>query len=169
MLKYLCISLLLISGCVTQNKVLKYAHEHDEVALMITRDYMQENREEAAKISLEVFPQIESNDTIIVIKDSIQIEHTIDTLYKWFNDTHYIDREQIKKILTPYVSNKFITRTIYNDAYKVLYESKDKELAVLSNKHETLRNSFYKVRKGLILTWAWIFLMALGIYLYRKR
>lgn len=169
MLKYIAISLLLISGCVTQNKVLKYVEENPKTGFDISREHLLKYRLDAAEICLEVFPQKETIDTIIVIKDSIQVKRTIDTLYKWFNDTHYVDKEKIDKVLKPYISNKYITRTIYDDRYKVLFEGKDKEFFALSKKYETLQSSFYKIRKGLILTWAWIFLIALGIYLYKRR
>lgn len=169
MLKYILIILLPISGCVTQNKVLKYAHEHDKVALMITREYMSNNKKEAAEICLEAFPQKETIDTIVIVKDSIIIKELVDTLYTWFESTHYVDRDKIKQVLTPYVSNKYITRTIYDDRYKILFESKGKDYIVLDNKYNELKNSYHKTRKGLFLTWAWIVLIALGVYLYKRR
>lgn len=169
MLKYILILLLPISGCVTQKKVLKYVEEHPKTGFDISRQHLLQYKLDAAEICLEVFPQTESSDTIIIYKDSIQVMRTIDTLYKWLNDTHYVDREKIKKVLTPYVSNKYITRTIYDDRYKVLFEGKGKDYVILENKYNELKNSYHKTRKGLFLTWAWIVLVALGIYLYKRR
>lgn len=162
MLKYILILLLPFCGCVTQNKVLNYVEKHPKIGYDISKEHLNKYKLDAAEICLEVFPQKETIDTITIVKDSIQIEYTIDSFVQILKDTKYIDRVKIKEILKPYTTNKYITRTVYDDRYKVLFDNKDKQYAILEN-------SYNKLRKGLFLTWAWIVLIAIGVYLYKLR
>ena len=87
MLKYLLI-ILLFSSCVTTNKVKRYLIEHPV---------------KAAELCLEQFPQENKTDTIRVIKDSLVINKSIDTVYEWLTSTKYIDKvsfkDKIKEII----------------------------------------------------------------------
>jgi hypothetical protein len=142
-MKYLLL-LLLLSSCVTQKKIEKYLVKHPEAIET-------------------VFIINDVHDTTLITKDSLVIERIADTLYQWFNDTHYIDRVRIKKILEPCKDSIIIIeKKIFVDRYKKVYELAKKDAA-------TTEKMFRWWRKGALLTWAWIILIAGVIYIIKRR
>ena len=142
-MKYLII-LILFSSCVTQKKIEKYLVKHPEAieTIYITNDV---------------------HDTSVIIKDSLIIERIADTLYQWLNDTHNIDRVRIKKILEPCKDSIIIvSKNIYVDRYKKVYEAAKKDAAATEK-------MFRWWRKGALLTWAWIILIAGVFYIIKRR
>jgi hypothetical protein len=149
MLKYLLI-ILLFSSCVTTNKVKRYLIEHPV---------------KAAEICLEQFPQENKTDTIRVVKDSIRIDKSVDTLYKWVTDTKFIDKpvfqEKIKTLLKQYHDTVIINNIKWDDKYKVLYEAKDKDFIILEDKYS-------RAKKSLFWTWLWIAVIGVGTVAYKR-
>ena len=138
------IFLLLLSSCVTEKQVQKYFVKHPEA---IEKVYLID----------------EYHDTTIVTKDSLVLERITDSFYTWFNDTHYIDRVRIKKVLEPCKDSiVIVSKQIITDRYKKVYElaKKDAEL-----NEKALR----WWRKGLFITWGWIALVVLVVYLIKRR
>ena len=91
------------------------------------------------------------------------MERITDSFYTWFADTHYIDRVRIKKVLEPCKDSILIvSKRIYTDRYKDVYlkAKRDSEL-----NEKALR----WWRKGLLLTWAWIGLILLVVYLIKRK
>jgi len=144
-MKYLIpISLLFLSSCVTQKKIEKYLVKHPEAieTIYITNDV---------------------HDTTIITKDSLVVERIADTLYQWFNDTHYIDRVRIKKILEPCKDSIIIIeKKVFVDRYKKVYELAKKDAAATDK-------MFRWWRKGALITWAWIILIGGVIYIIKRR
>jgi hypothetical protein len=148
MLRFIIIALL-ISSCVTTNKIKRYMSEH---------------RDKAAEICLEQFPQTIETDTILYIKDSFITQKITDTIYNWFIDHKYsepIIKEKIKKIVSSYHDTVLIKVKVWDDRYKVLYEKKDKELAILEDKYK-------RKSKALFYTWLWIGVIGVGAFAYKK-
>lgn len=136
--------LLLLSSCVSEKQVQRYFEKHPEAI---------------EKVYIHDFV----HDTTIVIKDSTVVERITDSIFTWFADTHYIDRIRIKKILEPCKDSILIvSKRIYSDRYKDVYlkAKKDSEL-----NDKALR----WWRKGMILTWAWIAIVLLVIYLIKRK
>ena len=121
--------------------------------------------EKAAELCLEQFPQKEVHDTILVKKDSIIIEQKIDSVYNWFVEEHFIDKEvfidKIKQIIKVSHDTIRITTTKWDDRYKVLYEKKDRDYAILEEKHA-------RKTKALFWTWLWIAVIGVGSVAYKK-
>jgi hypothetical protein len=91
------------------------------------------------------------------------VERIADTLYQWFNDTHYVDRVRIKKILEPCKDSILIvSKQIYTDRYKKVYELAKKDA-------EYNEKAVAWWRKGLLITWGWIILIAIIIYVIKRR
>jgi hypothetical protein len=91
------------------------------------------------------------------------VERIADTLYQWFNDTHYVDRVRIKKILKPCKDSiMIVSKQIYTDRYKRVYEL---------GKKDSMYNQKALAwwRKGLLITWGWIILIAIIIYIIKRR
>ena len=149
MLKYLLI-ILLFSSCVTTNKVKRYLIEHPV---------------KAAELCLEQFPQENKTDTIRVIKDSLVINKSIDTVYEWLTSTKYIDKvsfkDKIKEIIVASHDTIKITTTKWDDRYKIMFEAKDKEYIILEDKYN--RN-----KKSLFWTWLWIAVIGVGTVAYKR-
>jgi hypothetical protein len=125
---------------------------------------MAEHRDKAAEICLEQFPQTSEIDTILYIKDSFITQKITDTIYNWFMDYKYsepIIKEKIKKIVSSYHDTVLIKVKVWDDRYKVLYEKKDKELAILEDKYN-------RKSKALFYTWLWIGIIGVGAYAYKK-
>ena len=147
MLKFL-LPILLFTSCVTSNKVKRFMLLHPD---------------KAAELCLEQFPQEERVDTIRVVKDSLTIEKQIDTLYDWL--TIYKDvekvvfKDKIKKIISH--DTIIINTTKWDDRYKVMYEKKDRDYAILEEKHA-------KKTKALFWTWLWIAVIGVGSIAYKK-
>jgi hypothetical protein len=141
---HLFIILILLNSCVTQKKIERYLIKHPEAIET-------------------VFIINDVHDTIAITKDSLVIERIADTLYQWLNDTHYIDRVRIKKVLQPCKDSIIIvSKNIYVDRYKKVYELAKKDAAATDK-------MFRWWRKGALLTWAWIILIAGVIYIIKSR
>jgi len=149
MLKFL-LPILLFTSCVTQNKV---------------KQYMIKYPHRAADICIEIFPQDSTSDTIVVVKDSLITERKIDSVFTWLVEDHYIDKivfkNKIKKIIKASHDTIKITTTKWDDRYKVMYEKKDKDYAILEEKYN--RN-----KKSLFYTWFWIAIVGVGYMAYKK-
>lgn len=144
-MKYLIpIYLLFLSSCVTTKRIERY---------------LEKNPQEIEK----VFVYQDIHDTIRVVKDSLTVEKMVDTLYQWFNDTHYIDRVRIKKVLEPCKDSIIIVeKKVFVDRYKKVYEAAKKNI-------EANDKMLRWWRKGALLTWAWIILIAGVIYIIKRR
>jgi hypothetical protein len=138
------IFLLLLTSCVTQKKIDRY---------------FEKNPQEIER----VFVFTDVHDTTVITKDSLVVERIADTLYQYFNDTHYIDRVRIKKILEPCKDSIIIvSKQIYTDRYKKVYELAKKDA-------EYNEKALAWWRKGLLITWGWIILIAIIIYVIKRR
>lgn len=142
-MKYLLFFLLLTS-CVSERQVQKYFEKHPEAIE-------------------KVFIYNEVHDTSIVVKDSIVIERITDSIYTWFADTHYIDKVRIKKVLEPCKDSILIvSKQIFTDRYKDVYLKAKRDI-------ELIDKELRWWRKGLFITWAWIALVWVLIYLIKRR
>jgi hypothetical protein len=138
------IFLLLLTSCVTQKKIDRY---------------FEKNPQEIERVF--VFDEV--HDTTTIIKDSLVIERITDSIYYWFNDTHYIDRVRIKEVLKPCKDSIIIvSKQIYTDRYKKVYE-----LAKKDSEYNEKALAWW--RKGLLITWGWIILIAIIIYVIKRR
>jgi hypothetical protein len=144
-MKYIIpISLLLLTSCVTTKRIERY---------------LEKNPQEIEK----VFITNDVHDTIRVVKDSLIAERITDSFYTWFNDTHYIDRVRIKKVLEPCKDSIIIIeKKVFVDRYKKVYELAKKDAAATEK-------MFRWWRKGALLTWAWIILIAGVIFIARRK
>ena len=160
MLKYFLI-IIVFASCTTAHKVESYLDKHDDLYNNVTRKYLNKNQLEGAKICLDVFPQKETHDTITIRKDSLISEKITDTLFKWFSDTKYITQDKIRSILQPCDSIQYITTTIFDPKYKILYED-------TSKKYNDIVVSLHKTR-----TWLFIIILFIVIrglfYIYEKK
>jgi hypothetical protein len=149
MLKYLLI-ILLFSSCVTTNKVKRYLLEHPV---------------KAAELCLEQFPQENKTDTVRVVKDSLVINKSIDTVYEWLTSTKYIDKvsfkDKIKEIIVASHDTIKITTTKWDDRYKIMFEAKDKEYIILEDRYKSNK-------KSLFWTWLWIAVIGVGTVAYKR-
>jgi hypothetical protein len=142
-MKYLLL-LLLLSSCVTTKKIERYLEKHPEAIET-------------------VFIINDVHDTSIIVKDSLVVERIADTLYQWFNDTHYIDRVRIKKILEPCKDSVLIIeKKVFVDRYKKVYEALKKD-------NEANDKMLRWWRKGALLTWGWIVLIGVVVYIIKRR
>jgi hypothetical protein len=142
-MRYLII-LILFSSCVTTKRIERY---------------LEKNPQEIEK----VFIVNDIHDTSVIIKDSLIIERIADTLYQWINDTHYIDRVRIKKVLEPCKDSIIIVeKQVFVDRYKKVYEAAKKD-------RDATEKQFRWWQKGALLTWAWIILIAGVIYIIKRR
>lgn len=136
--------LLLLTSCVTEKGVQRY---------------FEKNPQEIEK----VFIYNEVHDTSIIVKDSLVVERITDSIYTWFADTHYIDKVRIKKVLEPCKDSILIvSKRIYTDRYKDVY-LKAKRDSELNDK------ALKWWRKGLLLTWAWIAIVLIVVYLIKRK
>ena len=121
--------------------------------------------EKAAELCLEQFPQEEVHDTIRIVKDSLIVEQKIDSVYNWFVEEHFIDKvvfkDKIKEILKLAHDTIKITTVKWDDRYKVMYEKKDRDYAILEEKYN--RN-----KKSLFYTWLWIGVVGVGYLAYKR-
>lgn len=136
--------LLLLTSCVTEKGVQRYFKKHPQ---------------EIEK----VFIHDEVHDTTILVKDSLITERITDSFYTWFADTKYIDRWRIKEVLKPCKDSILIvSKRIYSDRYKTMYLKAKK---ISEDNDKALR----WWRKGMLLTWAWLSLILLVIYLIKRK
>ena len=149
MLKFL-LPIIFLTSCVTSNKVKRYMLLHPE---------------KAAELCLEQFPQDSSHDTIVVYHDSIQVNTKIDSVYTWLVEDHFIDKivfkDKIKEIIKLAHDTIKITTVKWDDRYKVMYEKKDRDYAILEEKYN--RN-----KKSLFYTWLWIGVVGVGYLAYKR-
>jgi hypothetical protein len=142
-MRYLII-LILFSSCVTTKRIERY---------------LEKNPQEIEK----VFIVNDIHDTSVIIKDSLIIERIADTLYQWINDTHYIDRVRIKKVLEPCKDSIIIIeKQVFVDRYKKVYEAAKKD-------RDATEKQFRWWQKGALLTWAWIILIAGVVYIIKRK
>lgn len=160
MLKYLWI-IILFASCTTAHKVEFYLDKHDDVYSAVSRKYIQTHPVEGAKICMDAFPPIEKRDTITVLKDTLISERISDTLYKWMTDTKYVTKDKIRTILKRYDSIQYITTTVYDPKYKILYDDTSKKLNDTSV-------SLHKTRSWLFIIMLFIIVRGL-FYVYEKR
>lgn len=146
-MRYLMI-LILLSSCVTQKKIDRYFKKHPEAIekVFITNDV---------------------HDTTIIVKDSLVINKLTDTLYQWFTEYKYLDKVvtkwQIKQVLKPCEDSIVIVeKQVFVDRYKKVYEAAKKNIEA----NDKMLNWW---RKGALLTWAWIILIAGVIYIIKRR
>ena len=125
---------------------------------------MLEHPVKAAEICLEQFPQETKIDTIRVVKDSLTIEKRIDTFYDWltiYKQSEPIVKEKIRNLIKVSHDTIYINSTRWDNRYKILFEDKDKQYAILEDKLKR-RN------KALFWTWLWIGIIGVGAYFYKK-
>ena len=76
-------------------------------------------------------------------------------------DTKYITRDKIRTILKPCDSIQYITTTVYDPKYKILYDDK-------TDKYNEVVSSLHKIRSWLFLII--LFIVLRGLYfVYQKR
>jgi hypothetical protein len=142
-MRYLMI-LVLLTSCVTTKRIERY---------------LEKNPKEIEK----VFITNDVHDTTLIVKDSLIVERITDSFYTWFADTHYIDRWRIKEVLKPCKDSiTIVSKRIFTDRYKDVY-LKAKRDSELNDK------ALKWWRKGLLLTWAWIALILLVVYLIKRK
>ena len=126
---------------------------------------MREHPTQASEICLEQFPQESKTDTVTLIKDSIYIDAHIDTFYNWLVEEHYIDsvvvKEKLRTLIKTVKDTVIVTTVKWDDRYKILYEQKDKEYAILDDRHA-------RKSKALFWTWLWIGLVGAGYIAYKR-
>lgn len=144
-MKYIIpISLLLLTSCVTTKKVEKYLAKNPDLIE-------------------KVFIYQDVHDTIRVVKDSLIVEKLTDTLYQWFTENHYIDRVKIKKVLEPCKDSIIIVeKKIFVDRYKNAYELAKKD-------RDATEKLFRWWQKGALLTWGWVLLIGIVVYIIKRR
>jgi len=159
MLKYLLI-IILFASCTTAHKVESYLDKHEDVYNNVTRKYIDKHQVKGAQICLDAFPHKETHDTLTILKDSLISEKITDTLYKWMTDTKYITKDKIRTLLKPCDSIQYITTTVYDSKYKILYDDK-------AAQYNDLTISLHKTR-----TWLFVivlFIVLRGLYfVYQK-
>jgi hypothetical protein len=138
------IFLLLLTSCVTQKKIDKY---------------FEKNPQEIERVF--VFDEV--HDTTTIVKDSLIVERISDTIYHWLSQPEYIEMWRIKEVLKPCKDSIIIvSKQIYTDRYKKVYELAKKDA-------EYNEKALAWWRKGLLITWGWIILIAIIIYVIKRR
>jgi hypothetical protein len=142
-MKYL-IFLLLLTSCVTQKKIDKY---------------FEKNPQEIERVF--VFDEV--HDTTTIVKDSLIVQRISDTIYHWLSQPEYIEMWRIKEVIKPCKDSIIIvSKQIYTDRYKKVYELAKKDA-------EYNEKALAWWRKGLLITWGWIILIAIIIYIIKRR
>jgi hypothetical protein len=142
-MKYL-IFLLLLTSCVTQKKIDKY---------------FEKNPQEIERVF--VFDEV--HDTTTIVKDSLIVERISDTIYHWLSQPDYIEMWRIKEVLKPCKDSiTIVSKQIYTDRYKKVYELAKKDA-------EYNEKALKWWRKGLLITWGWIILIGVIIYIIKRR
>lgn len=162
-MKYIIILIIGFFGCTTLKKAEGYFEKHPEKANYVARQYINTFELPGAKICLDAFPQTNKIDTISIVKDSLIVEHITDTLYQWLTETKYVNKEKIKNILKPCRDSiKIVSKTIYDEKYKILYND-------IKSKYDNMSDSHTKLRKSLFWTWFFIILIAGSAFLFKNR
>ena len=160
------ISLILILGffsCTTLKKAEGYFEKHPEKAYYVAKQYINAFELPGAKICLDAFPPINKIDTFSVVKDSLTVHNITDTLYKWFTETKYINKDKIKKILVPCNDSiKIVSKIIYDEKYKILYNDLNTRFINISDSHS-------KIKRILFWTWFFIIIIAASAVLLKKK
>jgi hypothetical protein len=158
------IGLFSIASCTTLKKAESYFEKHPEKANYVAKKYINAFELPGAKICLDAFPPINTIDTISIFKDSLIVEKLTDTLYQWFNDTKYIDKDKIRKVLVPCRDSiKIVSKTIYDPKFEILYKD-------LQSNYNNMSNAHNKLKKAFFWTWFWVILLAasFAVYKYKK-
>ena len=138
------IFLLLLTSCVTQKKIDRY---------------FEKNPQEIERVF--VFDEV--HDTTTIVKDSLIVERISDTIYHWLSQPEYIEMWRIKEVLKPCKDSiTIVSKQIYTDRYKKVYELAKKDA-------EYNEKALAWWRKGLLITWGWIILIAIIIYVIKRR
>ena len=162
-MKYIIILIIGFLGCTTLKKAEGYFEKHPEKANYVAKQYINAFELPGAKICLDAFPQTTKIDTISVVKDSLIVEKITDTLYEWFTDTKYVNKDKIRTILKPCRDSiKIVSKTIYDDKYKILYND-------IKSKYDNMSDSHSKLKKSLFWTWVFIILIGVGSFLIKNR
>ena len=160
------IILILILGffsCTTLKKAEGYFDKHPEKANYVAKQYINAFELPGAKICLDAFPPINKVDTFLVVKDSLIVENITDTIYKWLTEVKFIDKDRIRKILVPCKDSiKIVSKTIYDDKYKILYND-------VNTKYINISDSHSKIKKYLFWTWFFIVIIAASAILLKKK
>ena len=136
--------LFLLTSCVSEKGVQRYLAKNPD---MIEKVYLID----------------EYHDTTTIVKDSLVVERITDSFYTWLTDTRYIDRVRIKEVLKPCKDSiVIVSKQIITDRYKDVY-LKAKRDSELNDK------ALRWWRKGLLLTWAWVALILLVVYIIKRR
>ena len=102
-------------------------------------------------------------DTFLVVKDSLIVENITDTIYKWLTEVKFIDKDRIRKILVPCKDSiKIVSKTIYDDKYKILYND-------VNTKYINISDSHSKIKRYLFWTWFFIVIIAASAILLKKK
>jgi len=163
-MKYI-VFILIISffSCTTLKKAEGYFEKHPEKANYVAKQYINAFELPGAKICLDAFPPINKIDTISFVKDSLTVHNITDTLYKWFTETKYINKDKIKKILVPCNDSiKIISKTIYDLKYEILYNDLNKRFINISDSHS-------KIKSVLFWTWFFIIIISASAVLLKKK
>jgi len=157
------IGLFSIASCTTLKKAESYFDKHPEKANYVAKQYINAFELPGAKICLDAFPQTTKIDTISIVKDSLIVNKITDTLYQLITQTKYVDKDKIRTILKPCRDSiKIVSKTIYDDKYKILYND-------IKSKYDNMSDSHSKLKKSLFWTWVFIILIGAGSFLIKNR
>ena len=163
-MKYIIFILIIgIFSCTTLKNAEGYFDKHPDKAAFVAKKYVMTHQLLGAKICIDAFPQRTKIDTFSVVKDSLIVENITDTIYKWFTKVEFVNRDKIKKILLPCNdSMTYISKTIYDSKYEVLYNDINAKYINVSDAHK-------KVKNILFWTWFWVFVLVAGAIFYIKK
>jgi len=142
------IPFLLLTSCVTTRKVEKFLAKNPE---LIEKVYIVND----------------VHDTTLIVKDSLIVEKISDTLYQWFTEYKYLDKVvtkwQIKEVLKPCKDSIIIVdKKIFVDRYKAVYEAANKD-------RDATEKMFRWWQKGALITWGWVLLIGIVVYIIKRR
>lgn len=150
-------------SCTTLKKAESYFEKHPDKANYVAKQYINAFELPGAKICLDAFPPKNTIDTFTVVKDSLIVEKLTDTLYQWFTDTRYIDKDKIRKVLIPCRDSiKIVQKTIYDPKFEILYNDVNKKYINVSDAHSKLKKAFF-------WTWFWVILLGASLAVYKTK
>jgi hypothetical protein len=163
-MKYIIFILIIgFFSCTTLKKAESYFDKHPEKANYVAKQYINAFELPGAKICLDAFPQKNTIDTISIVKDSLIVEKITDTLYQWFTEIKIVNKDKIRKILVPCRDSiKIVSKIIYDDKYKILYND-------VNTKYNNISNSHSKIKRYLFWTWFFIIIIAASAILFKKK
>ena len=151
------------TSCTTLKKAEGYFEKHPEKANYVAKQYINSFELPGAKICLDAFPPKNTIDTFTFVKDSLIVNKLTDTLYQWFTDTRYIDKDKIRKILLPCNDSiKIVSKTIYDPKYEILYKD-------LQSNYNNVSDAHSKLKKALFWTWFWVILLGASFVVYKTK